>query len=90
MRTSNKRIAATPEGRLRLGLCCQLFGQPIQCHISGLLEEWEGPEPGRNHDYIDPKDFPAAWQGWPLTVGVAAKAKELAVARRRRWSNHTG
>ena len=85
MRTSNKRIAATPEGRLRLGLCCQLFGQPIQCHISGLLEEWEGPEPGRNHDYIDPKDFPAAWRGLAVTVEVEAKAKELAVARLQRY-----
>jgi hypothetical protein len=90
VRTSNKRMPATPEGRLRLGLRCQLFGQPIKFRISGPLEEGEGPEPGRHYDYIDPRDFPAAWQGWPLTVEVEAKAKELAIAGRRRWSDRTG
>lgn len=50
-------------------------------HISSPLEDWTGPRPERHHDYIDPKDFPAAWRGWDLTVEVEAKAKELAVAR---------
>lgn len=50
-------------------------------HISSPLEGWTGPKPERHHDYIDPKDFPAAWHGWDLTVEVEAKAKELAVAR---------
>jgi UV DNA damage endonuclease len=50
-------------------------------HISSPLEGWTGPKPERHHDYIDPKDFPAAWRGWDLTVEVEAKAKELAVTR---------
>jgi len=50
-------------------------------HLSSPLEGWSGPKPERHHDYIDPKDFPDAWHGWPLTVEVEAKAKELAVAR---------
>ena len=54
-------------------------------HISSPLEGWQGPKPERHHDYIDPKDFPTTWRGWPLTVEVEAKAKELAVARLQRW-----
>lgn len=50
-------------------------------HISSPLEGWDGPKPERHHDYIDPTDFPAEWIGWPLTVEVEAKAKELAVVR---------
>jgi len=50
-------------------------------HISSPLEGWTGPKPERHHDYIDPKDLPAAWRGWDLTVEVEAKAKELAVTR---------
>ncbi len=50
-------------------------------HLSSPLEGWSGPKPERHHDYIDPKDFPQAWRGWPLTVEVEAKAKELAVAK---------
>jgi UV DNA damage endonuclease len=50
-------------------------------HLSSPLEGWQGPQPGRHHDYIDLADFPGAWHGWPLTVEVEAKAKELAVAR---------
>ena len=50
-------------------------------HISSPLEGWDGPKPQRHHDYIDAKDFPKAWIGWPLTVEVEAKAKELAVAK---------
>jgi UV DNA damage endonuclease len=50
-------------------------------HISSPLGGWTGPKPERHHDYIDPKDFPAAWRGWDLTVEVEAKAKELAVTR---------
>lgn len=50
-------------------------------HISSPIEGWTGPRPERHHDYIDPKDFPAAWRGWALTVEVEAKAKELAVRR---------
>jgi UV DNA damage endonuclease len=53
-------------------------------HLSSPLEGWAGPKPERHHDYIDPKDFPAAWRGWVLTVEVEAKAKELAVARLQR------
>jgi UV DNA damage endonuclease len=50
-------------------------------HISSPLAGWHAPKPQRHHDYIDAGDFPAAWLGWPLTVEVEAKAKELAVAR---------
>jgi len=50
-------------------------------HISSPLEGWEGPKPERHHDYINAADFPREWLGWPLTVEVEAKAKELAVAR---------
>lgn len=53
-------------------------------HLSSPLEGWSGPKPERHHDYIDPKDFPASWRGWALTVEVEAKAKELAVARLQR------
>jgi UV DNA damage endonuclease len=56
-------------------------------HISSPLEGWSGTKPERHHDYIDPKDFPRAWLGWPLTVEVEAKAKELAVARLQRDLN---
>jgi hypothetical protein len=50
-------------------------------HISSPLAGWDGPKPERHHDYIDPGDFPLEWLGWPLTVEVEAKAKELAVTR---------
>jgi UV DNA damage endonuclease len=50
-------------------------------HISSPLEGWDGPKPARHHDYISPDDYPAEWLGWPLTVEVEAKAKELAVIR---------
>jgi UV DNA damage endonuclease len=50
-------------------------------HISSPLEGWDGPKPARHHDYINAADFPREWLGWPLTVEVEAKAKELAVAR---------
>lgn len=50
-------------------------------HLSSPIEGWSGPKPERHHDYIDPADFPKCWSGWPLTVEVEAKAKELAVAK---------
>lgn len=50
-------------------------------HLSSPLEGWDGPKPERHHDYINAADFPREWLGWPLTVEVEAKAKELAVAR---------
>jgi len=50
-------------------------------HISSPIEGWNGPKPQRHHDYINVADFPDEWLGWPLTVEVEAKAKELAVAR---------
>lgn len=50
-------------------------------HISSPMAGWKGPKPQRHHDYIDPQDFPEAWFGWPLTVEVEARAKELAVAK---------
>lgn len=53
-------------------------------HISSPREGWQQPHPERHHDYIDPRDFPAAWRGRALTVEVEAKAKELAVDRLQR------
>ena len=50
-------------------------------HVSSPLEGWNGPKPARHHDYVDAGDFPVEWLGWPLTVDVEAKAKELAVIR---------
>lgn len=50
-------------------------------HISSPLDGWGAPKPARHHDYIDAADFPREWIGWPLTVEVEAKAKELAVLR---------
>ncbi|HEY2250120.1 MAG TPA: UV DNA damage repair endonuclease UvsE [Planctomycetaceae bacterium] len=50
-------------------------------HISSPIDGWHGPRPGRHHDFIDLKDFPAAWHGLQLTVEVEAKAKELAVLK---------
>lgn len=50
-------------------------------HLSSPLGGWAGPKPERHHDYIALSDFPEEWLGWPLTVEVEAKAKELAVAR---------
>lgn len=48
-------------------------------HISSPLAGWGGPQPQRHHDYINAADFPSEWLGWPLTVEVEAKAKELAI-----------
>jgi UV DNA damage endonuclease len=50
-------------------------------HLSSPLAGWDGHKPERHHDYVDARDFPVEWLGWPLTVEVEAKAKELAVAR---------
>jgi UV DNA damage endonuclease len=50
-------------------------------HISSPIDGWDGPKPSRHHDYIDVDDFPSEWLGWPLTVEVEAKAKELAIAK---------
>ena len=65
------------------------WGREPLFHISSPIAGWRGPRPERHHDYINPKDFPAVWRGWPLTVEVEAKAKELAVARLRRWLQRT-
>lgn len=48
-------------------------------HISSPLEGWQGPKPERHHDFIDERDFPAAWVNQVMTVEVEAKAKEVAV-----------
>ncbi len=50
-------------------------------HISSPIAGWEGPQPYRHHDYIDPADFPECWRNQSLTIEVEAKAKELAVLR---------
>jgi len=50
-------------------------------HISSPIEGWQGPKPARHHDFIDVRDFPAAWHGLRVTVEVEAKAKEVAVLK---------
>jgi UV DNA damage endonuclease len=50
-------------------------------HISSPQDGWDGPKPERHHDFINVGDFPEEWLGWPLTVEVEAKAKELAVTK---------
>lgn len=57
------------------------WGREPLFHVSSPREGWNGPKPERHHDTIDPADFPNEWLGWPLTVEVEAKAKELAIAR---------
>lgn len=57
-------------------------------HISSPLAGWDGPKPLRHHDYIDIRDFPLEWLGWPLTVEVEAKAKELAINKLMVDLNH--
>ncbi len=58
-------------------------------HISSPLEGWDGPKPERHHDYINGADFPKEWLGWPLTVEVEAKAKELAIRQLQQDLNQT-
>ncbi len=50
-------------------------------HISSPIEGWDGPNPGRHHDFIDVKDFPEFWRRKKITVEVEAKAKEVAVKK---------
>jgi UV DNA damage endonuclease len=59
-------------------------------HLSSPIEGWHGPKPQRHHDYIDPRDFPAAWKNRVLTVEVEAKAKELAVLQLLAWLEKNG
>ena len=54
------------------------------------LEGWDGPKPERHHDYIAPSDFPSEWLGWPLTVEVEAKAKEMAIQQLQHDLNRSG
>ena len=60
---------------------CATWNREPLFHISSPLEGWDGPQPQRHHDYIDPRDFPVAWKHRALTVEVEAKAKELAVLK---------
>jgi UV DNA damage endonuclease len=55
-------------------------GEPV-FHVSSPFGGWDGPRPARHHDYVDARDFPHEWLGFPLTVEVEARAKELAVTR---------
>ncbi len=50
-------------------------------HISSPIAGWDGPHPGRHHDFIDVKDFPECWRRKKLTVEIEAKAKEVAVKK---------
>lgn len=66
-------VAAATKKALQTWDCEPLF------HISSPKEGWDGANPLRHHDYIDPNDFPEEWQKLDITVDVEAKAKELAV-----------
>lgn len=52
-------------------------------HVSSPVNGWNGPQPRRHHDFIQPDDVPAAWRvlDQPLTIEVEARAKEAAVLR---------
>ena len=50
-------------------------------HISSPIGGWDGPTPGRHHDFIEVKDFPESWRRTKITVEVEAKAKEVAVKK---------
>ncbi|NCB39951.1 MAG: UV DNA damage repair endonuclease UvsE [Erysipelotrichia bacterium] len=50
-------------------------------HISSPIDGWQGRQPSRHHDYIDPADFPECWLQLDITIEVEAKAKELAVIK---------
>lgn len=54
-------------------------------HVSSPKDGWHKPNPGRHHDYINPRDFPSEWMHRDVTVEVEAKAKELAVERLARY-----
>ena len=69
---------------------CKTWNREPLFHISSPKEGWQGSQPRRHHDYIDPRDFPDAWKGWELTVEVEAKAKELAVAKLQRRLGREG
>ena len=48
-------------------------------HISSPREGWSSKNCRPHADYIDPRDFPKAWEKLDFTLDVEAKAKELAV-----------
>jgi len=50
-------------------------------HISSPLAGWNGPNPERHSDFIDPADFPECWLELDATIEVEAKAKEVAVLK---------
>lgn len=54
-------------------------------HLSSPRQGWRGANRSYHRDYISSSDFPRCWLGRCMTVEVEAKAKELAVARLRRW-----
>ncbi len=53
-------------------------------HLSSPREGYKSANPRPHHDYIDPADFPAAWQDLNITVEIEAKAKETAILKLRR------
>ncbi|MDD9301949.1 MAG: UV DNA damage repair endonuclease UvsE [Desulfobacter sp.] len=48
-------------------------------HLSSPKNGWDGPSPGKHHDFIDPNDLPRHWIPMDITVEIEAKAKEIAV-----------
>lgn len=59
----------------------QTWNREPMFHISSPIDGWDGKQPGRHHDYINPADFPAEWKKLNITIEVEAKAKELAVLK---------
>jgi UV DNA damage endonuclease len=53
-------------------------------HLSSPREGWQGPKPGRHHDFIAVEDSPICWHDLDLTVEIEAKAKEVAVLKLKR------
>lgn len=56
-------------------------GREPYFHISSPAKGWQSKNPRPHADFIDPADFPEVWNGFPVTVDVEAKAKELAVLK---------
>ncbi len=66
-------------------LAAETWNREPLFHVSSPKDGWHKPNPGRHHDYINPRDFPREWLRGDFTVEVEAKAKELAVARLARY-----
>ncbi len=55
-------------------------GEPY-FHLSSPKDGWQGADPRRHADYINPDDFPECWKNLNVTIDLEAKAKELAISK---------